>query len=561
MKFLDKAIAAVSPKWAAERMMYRDVMASYRGGVSTRSSNGWDASESQTGQKTLTTESSRSMRDRARHLDRNNSLASSVLDRAVENVIGTEITVEPATESDDFNREAKEKWMLFTRICDIRGMNDFATIQQLTYRAMKRDGDVGTVLVDRGGEPKLQSIEGDYIESPYGTYSSSMVDGVEVNEVAAPVRYWVRTHDPNKPFTQKHTSIQPKNFIFLTNADRLDGIRGASQFAQSFELFDQISGYLEGTVLAAKIASYMAIVIKKNGAANIVGNLGTRTNTAGETQRKKTWEPGQAIYLEPGEDISTITPNQPTQSFPDAIAAFSRFVGLKFGLTIEQVILDFSRTSYSSSRAARLQAQQTADMEQRRFAEQFVSRIYQWWISKTVKSGGFVVAPPDRYWTHEWIPQGRPWVDPSKEIDFAERAVKLGVDARTFIAAGMGYQFKRLCEQNERDRALMATHGLPIDSEAAAVSETPAGPDPELEQIKAEAEAYGIAVRAGAISPQEADEKSFREKLGLPEMSSDVGKAWDKDLGVRRPITITPPPGETGTINEQTPINPDEPAE
>jgi capsid protein len=216
--------------------------------------------------------------------------------------------------------------------------------------------------------------------------------------------------------------------------------------------------------MSAKIASYLALVIKKTNATNILAGFSTHTNTAGQTVKKKLLEPAQTLYLEPGEDAQSFAPNQPTQNFPDAIAAFSRFVGLKFGLTIEQVLLDFSRTNYSSSRAARLQAQQTADMEQCRFAYQFVSRIYQWWLSRTAIVGGFMSKPPEMFWKHEWIPQAKPWVDPSKEIDYAERAIALGVEARTYIAKGLGYEFGKLCEQNERDRDLMEQHELPIDA-------------------------------------------------------------------------------------------------
>lgn len=552
MNFLDKAIATFNPRLAAERMVFREFMASYRGGVPTRASDSFGGSESRTGQKVPSTETNRSMRDRARNLDRNNALASSVLDRSVENVVGTEIVIRPATDSDEFNREAEDLWKDgFCRNCDIRGMNDFAGIQQLTYRAWKRDGDVGTLLVDRGDQPKLQSIEGDYIESPAGKYNPAMVDGVELNEVGGPIRYWVRGDDPNKPFRFNYVGVDPRNFIFLTNADRLNGVRGASQFAQGFELFDQISGYLEGTVLAAKIASYAAIVIKKNNAANIVSNLGTRTNTAGVAQKKRTWEPGQMIYLEPGEDISTVNPNQPTQSFPDSIAAFARFVGLKFGLTIEQVLLDFSRTSYSSSRAARLQVQSTIDTTQRQFAEQFVCRIYRWWISKTVKSGGFKTAAPEKFWDHEWIPVARPGVDQAKEIDYAERAVALGIDARSYISTGNGYQFSKLCEQNQRDREMMQKHNLPVVDTA-----TTGAPDPELERIKAEADAYGVAVRAGVVTPQPEDETQFRERLNLPAMAKGATDAWEKDKGARRPITLTPPPGEPAAVS--TGVKPDE---
>jgi HK97 family phage portal protein len=60
--------------------------------------------------------------------------------------------------------------------------------------------------------------------------------------------------------------------------------------------------------------------------------------------------------------------------------------------------------------------------------------------------------------------------------------------------------------------------------------------DPEA--IKRETDAYGAAVRAGVITPQPEDEEYFRNKSGLPSMSSSVQGAWVNDGRVRRPITL-----------------------
>lgn len=54
-----------------------------------------------------------------------------------------------------------------------------------------------------------------------------------------------------------------------------------------------------------------------------------------------------------------------------------------------------------------------------------------------------------------------------------------------------------------------------------------------------EMNAYGIAVRSGAITPQIQDEQHFRTKAGLPEMSMEAIEAWKDDKGVRRPITLS----------------------
>ena len=59
-----------------------------------------------------------------------------------------------------------------------------------------------------------------------------------------------------------------------------------------------------------------------------------------------------------------------------------------------------------------------------------------------------------------------------------------------------------------------------------------------FENLKAKFDAYGVAVRAGAITPAKEDEDLFRKEAGLPSMPKAVAGAWKEDKGYRRPITL-----------------------
>lgn len=65
----------------------------------------------------------------------------------------------------------------------------------------------------------------------------------------------------------------------------------------------------------------------------------------------------------------------------------------------------------------------------------------------------------------------------------------------------------------------------------------------KFENLKSKFDAYGVAVRAGAITPSDLDESEFRKEAGLPAMSPAVKGAWKEDKGFRRPITLAPPGG------------------
>ena len=56
--------------------------------------------------------------------------------------------------------------------------------------------------------------------------------------------------------------------------------------------------------------------------------------------------------------------------------------------------------------------------------------------------------------------------------------------------------------------------------------------------LKESIDSYGVAVRAGSITPQKDDEVFIRNMMGVPPMSESVERAWDNDEGVRRPTTL-----------------------
>lgn len=475
---LDRVIGYVSPEAGLRRRVARDMNASYRGAVPTRLSNSFPGSTLATGTRVPSQADQRGLRDRARHLERVNPIAAGVLDRCVENVIGTGIQIEPATESEEFNKAASDWWEKWKQSCDVRGVLHFDAYQRMKFRSYLRDGDVGTVLVDAGGSGKLQAIEGDYLKSPPGKYQAGLtVDGIELNRNGAYRRFWISSVD--EKYKETYTPVGAGDFIFLANIDRFSDVRGTSNFKQTFELFDMIQGYYEGTVIASRAATLFALLIKKNNANKAWGSLGTGTNGAGDSQKIMGVESGMVKYLAPDEDVVQVKPDHPNQSFPEAIAAFVRPVGLKFGLPLEELLLDYSRANYTVSRAIKMKIQRVADIWQQDFASRFVSRIYQWALQKAINNGEIEVAAPELPWQHEWIPQPLPLVDPNKEIEAAKAAIELGVDTRSYVARGMGYKFTELCEQNERDEAKMKEHGLMHAAPAATEGEQPPAEDPE----------------------------------------------------------------------------------
>jgi hypothetical protein len=58
------------------------------------------------------------------------------------------------------------------------------------------------------------------------------------------------------------------------------------------------------------------------------------------------------------------------------------------------------------------------------------------------------------------------------------------------------------------------------------------------DQLQDKMNVYGVAVRAGAVTPQSQDEEYFRQRMGVPGMSQEARTAWDDGGNIRRPVTL-----------------------
>ena len=172
--------------------------------------------------------------------------------------------------------------------------------------------------------------------------------------------------------------------------------------------------------------------------------------------------------LEPGATPVAFNPSQPQAQFPDAIRTFARFVGLKFGLTIERVLLDFSGANYSVSRSTSLQEQKTAEIEQDDIYHRLLAKLWRWSISKGVKSGRITVRPPKNMWRHEWMPQGRPLVEPSKDAPGTIALINANLESFKNYCAARGENWEQIAKDNSEAITLYNQLGV------AAGLQTPA---------------------------------------------------------------------------------------
>lgn len=93
-------------------------------------------------------------------------------------------------------------------------------------------------------------------------------------------------------------------------------------------------------------------------------------------------------------------------------------------------------------------------------------------------------------------------------------------------------------EARELDNREPLAGGDELMIQGATVRLNPSDAGSTDEDIKRFVDSYGVAVRAGTITPQSADEPYIRARFGLPEMSPETVLLWEDQGMVRQPITL-----------------------
>lgn len=451
--WLDRAIGVLSPRLMYERL-------AYRGAITTRLDTSTSKARGFSRQDQLERRNLASMRDRARRVDQDNHIGHAILNRLVDNCIGEGMTLQVRTTDDAWNKLAETAWNDWSTRCDVHRMMTLVDIQRLTYRALERDGDVAILKTISGGQPALQVIEGENISNPDGRSVDPlrMLDGIEVDAQGRPLRFWVLSYPEGGK--REWVSVNYRDMVWYPRIRRPSQMRGESCFAPVFPLLDQIDGYLDAVVVAARMGAVFGLLIKSETASKQFGALSTTTNSAGNSQKAVTLENGSIRYIGPNDDVVQVTPQQPMAQTPEFTRTLIRLVGNAVDLPLELALCDFSQVNLSSARAGIQQFYRATMAKQRRFRDTVLTPIYRWWVSNQILAGN-LPDPPADYLAHQFVPQGWRWLDPVVEAQAALLEIDIGVNSPQNVASMLGREYADLQEQIAAADTLRQGLGLP----------------------------------------------------------------------------------------------------
>lgn len=481
--FIDRAIEFVSPERAIQRYGARVRIEAasgslFRGSSTDRLRSDWVTSN----QKDTTPFAWEldKLRQRSRDLNRNDPVASAATDTMGLNIIGqglrpqsqiraAELGIDKARVS-ELQRQAERVWQLFVPTADSRNCLTFNEIQFLALRKIVEDGEI-IALPIFAREPwrkigrAVELIEADRLGGAAVQKLKANIagdTGIEVGPRGEPVRYWLKKADYTSLFmdTSEYVGMPARDakgrpmVLHVYPSKRPGQLRGIPMFAPVLNYFKDVADYLEAEVVTARVAACLGIFITKQNPMDAAWMNQTSTGTNGD--RIQALQPGMVNYLGINESIQVVDPKRPGDTFPAFMESCLRLIGNSLGLPYELFFKDFSKTNYSSARAALLEGRRMFMQWRVWFAERFTQPIWELVLEEAYLKGLFDV--PDfyenkaEYCRCTWVGGAWGWVDPVKEVEASKLAIDYGLSTMAEEAAGQGRDWEEVLEQRAREQ-------------------------------------------------------------------------------------------------------------
>ena len=449
--------------------------------------------------------------DRANDLVANDAHACSLIEAISINAVGPGlwpqskpnwkrlgITEEQAAE---IAEQAEWEFDLWNREADARGISDFFGIQFQNLWSMLVNGEflnLPLMLPDpsRRYRLALQALDPTRMRTPADLLGKPDIrDGVRLGALGEPTGYFIA--NPVDPWMMAglyfYTSLPSASYQELPprrghrpvvlhrfHQKIPEQVRGISILAPAMSYFRNLGDYLDYELLGAIIASSFPVFIEKSSPFDAANLQGVRQPTTGAVDQTTYQEvpPGQILYGNAGEKPHILKSDRPGNSFQTFVETVLRAVGAATGMPYEIIAKDFSKTNYSSARAALQEAWRVFELYQDWLINHFCRVVWEMFFEEAVLRNRIRLpaGAPDfydfraEYCAASWVGPERTNVDPVKEMVADLLGLKAGVTTLADIAAKKNKDWEAQAKQRSRERKTFEKLDLDPDPPAPVTS-------------------------------------------------------------------------------------------
>ena len=441
----------------------------------------------------------------------NNPVAHSAVEALTLNSVGQGLQVQSVLPYDKLGLDRKQAFELQDRIewlwfewkknAHFRGQYGFDTLQVSAMRSLIRDGELLhlPVMVKNPGDKfalKIQDLNPVRLRTPYDLeWDKRFHDGIETDNFGRPVAYWIANPEPKDGYTQ-YSDLTSKEFLrvpvnnggrksifHVFKAEEEEQYRGVSALSPILHYLRNFTETMDNELLAQTIISSMPVFISlENGAADLPDYVREGYGVNGghpERSYYQSIDGGQVLYGKEGEKPQVLESSRPSQNFVNFADLTLRQIGASLGIPYEVLTKDFSKTNYSSARAAMLEAERVYKVYRLLFEREYCQPIFEMVIEEAFLNGLLELPctvqsfyENKALWTStKWAGPARGYIDPQKEIKSQILAIEAGLLSKTDAVAERGGDYEDLLLKLSDEKALNEQFGLKPDNQETGTAD------------------------------------------------------------------------------------------
>lgn len=404
--------------------------------------------------------------------------------------------------AEEFSREVESEFTLWAEspnnYVDAQGVNTLTGLVRLAVCQFTTTGEVlATSEFPAYRKPyrtAIQMIDPDRLSTPpYVMENPQMRMGIEKDRYGAPIAYYVQDNHPGDIWMTRNVwtrvsarySWGREKLIHIFEQQRAGQTRGVSSMVAALKEARITKKFRDVTLQNAVLNATYAATIESDMPSEMVfqalggGNLDANSVAAAmasvqggmmsafgayfDSAENLQIDGVKIPHLPPGTKLNLKAPSQGGLIGTDFEQSLLRYIAAILGVSYEQLSKDYSKTNYSSARAAANETWKTMQSIKRNVADRFASKIFRLWLEEAIANGRITSMPKtapsfwdnmnaDAYASCEWIGASRGQVDELKETQAAVLRINNGLSTYEDEHARLGRDYRKVFAQLAREQ-------------------------------------------------------------------------------------------------------------
>lgn len=439
--------------------------------------------------------------NQSRDFMRNNAIYKGMIERMVSYIVGNGFELQVTGAADGTIKKVEGLWRSWFAKPEVRNLLSGAEVSRMICRELLIAGDNAVLKTDKG---LIQLFEAEQIDS---TDTKKFPNGIRKDDYGRPMEFSLCPWQAHGLDKRKANAVKAEDVLFLTNPERPSNIRGVPASQSSFAMLHRINDVCDSEAIAWQLLSRMAIAITRESGEE-KAYIESKDDPDKTTEDKegdlatRLTELDYALIFhgKTGEGVAGIERNIPGMNFSESLRMFLRLLGLPVGCPLELVLLDWTKSNYSQSRAVLEQAFENFLFWQYKLRDFFYGPLFEWKLGhwQSQDTGGI---GKNNKLAANWIMPTFPWIDQLKEVQAYSEKVERGFTTHSQTCKSLKLDPDDVLEQREAEVRSAIERAQRIEKETGVLV-----PWQHFAGLKPPTQAPAVAEEKPQTDKQEPDE-------------------------------------------------------